>query len=242
MISKVIHYCWFGRKPLPISAKKCIESWKRYCPDYEIIEWNESNFDVNKNIYCKEAYEARKFAFVSDYARFEILYKYGGVYFDTDVEILKPIDELLLRGAFMGVERENPISVAPGLGMAAHPGLSIFKEFIDSYNQRSFKLENGKLDVTTVVVTVTNILRKYGLRNSNEIQFIAGISIYPVEYFCPKNIDTGEIKISSNTYTIHHYDGSWLDNKGKIKNVIKVVIGKTFGEKIVKIIRNRLWK
>ena len=122
MIPKVIHYCWFGGNPLPESAKKCIDSWKKYCPDYEIVEWNENNFDISKNQYCREAYEAGKWAFVSDFARFDIIYKYGGVYFDTDVEVIKPIDSLIEQGAFMGVERNKPINVAPGLGIAASKG------------------------------------------------------------------------------------------------------------------------
>ena len=140
MIPKIIHYCWFGGKPLPKLAKKCIASWKKFCPDYEIKEWNESNFDLNSCTYVKEAYDSKKYAFVSDYARFWILHRYGGVYFDTDVELLKSIDDILADGAFMGVENfvaeqnKAKISINPGLGIAAEPGMLIYQEILDFYH------------------------------------------------------------------------------------------------------------
>ena len=155
MIPKVIHYCWFGRNPLPPLAIKCIESWKKYLPDYEIREWNEDNFDVNIVPYTQEAYQVKKYAFVSDYARFWILYKYGGIYFDTDVEVIKPLDDIIARGPFMGCEREGvattdsifPIGinlgVNPGLGLGAIPNIELYKEILDMYATLHFLLSDG---------------------------------------------------------------------------------------------------
>lgn len=215
MIPKIIHYCWFGKKPLPQLAKKCIDSWKIYLPDYEIKEWNESNFDVNAIPYTKQAYKAGKYAFVSDYARFWILYKYGGVYFDTDVEIIKPINDIIKEGPFMGCEPNNErnktynITCAPGLGLGCELGMPIYKEFIEGYKNRIFIDKDNNLDLTTIVVYTTNILIKHGLKNTNCIQKIEGISIYPSQYFCPINFFTGSINVTNETRTIHHYFGSW---------------------------------
>ena len=159
-IPKIIHYCWFGGNPLPELAQKCIASWKKYCPEYEIREWNESNFDLNCCDYVREAYEAKKWAFVSDYARFWILYHKGGIYFDTDVEIIKPLNEILKQGAFLGCE--TLYTVAPGLGMAANPGLVIYKEMLDFYEKRHFRNQNGAIDTTTIVTYTTQILMQHG--------------------------------------------------------------------------------
>lgn len=239
MIPKKIHYCWFGGNPLPESAKKYIETWKKYCPDYEVIEWNENNFDVNQNQYCKEAYEAKKWAFVSDYARFFILYKYGGLYFDTDVEVLRPLDNIVEKGPFMGCERDadksgaTAIAVAPGLGLGVNPGLGLYKEILDLYEILHFKNEDGSLNLKTVVQYTTEILVKHGLKNTNQIQRCAGIYIYPREYFCPKNIDTGKLEITKNTYTIHHFDASWYSNWQQLKHNIKMLLIKILGSKVV---------
>ncbi|MDM8109655.1 glycosyltransferase [Phascolarctobacterium faecium] len=247
MIPKKIHYCWFGGNPLPESAKKYIETWKKYCPDYEIIEWNENNFDVTQNQYCKEAYEAKKWAFVSDYARFWILYKYGGIYFDTDVEVIKPLDNILSKGPFMGCERDGDknkaaaiaaapglgLGVNPGLGLGVNPGLGLYKEMLDLYDTLHFKNSDGSLNLKTVVQYTTETLVKHGLKNTNQVQKCAGIYIYPREYFCPKNMDTGKLEITKNTYTIHHFDASWYSKWQKLKHNIKMVFIKIFGSKVV---------
>ena len=240
MIPKIIHYCWFGGNPLPDDAKKCITSWKKFFPDYEIKEWNETNYDLSVCPYVKEAYESKKWAFVSDYARFDILYKYGGLYFDTDVEVIKTFDDILKNGAFMGQEaaassgvnptsnkagsvdslesREsavvaNPglgIAVAPGLGIAVAPGLRLYREILDYYNGIHF-LKDDVMDTTTVCAHVTEILKKYGYdEHKEDIQEVAGITIYPPEYFCPQNITTGEMTVTGNTHSIHHYTASWF--------------------------------
>ena len=214
MIPKIIHYCWFGRNPLPELAQKCIASWRKFLPDYEIKEWNEDNFDVNIIPYTAEAYRAKKYAFVSDYARFWILYKYGGLYFDTDVEIIKPMDDIIARGPFMGCENEagsgaTTLGVAPGLGLGVNPGLGLYKEMLDFYKLLSFDKES-KTGTATIVKYTSEILSKYGLQDINQIQYISGIYIYPKDFFCPKNYVTGKMEITDNTVAIHHYGASWV--------------------------------
>lgn len=214
MIPKIIHYCWFGGKPLPECAKKCIASWRKFLPDYEIKEWNESNFDVNIIPYTQEAYKAKKYAFVSDYARFWILYRYGGIYFDTDVEVIKNMDDIIARGPFMGCQNKvksgTILEIAPGLGIGVNPGLRLYKEILDYYIPLHYIFSNGTFGAETVVTIITKILIPKGLKNINQIQQVAGVWIYPKEYFCPKDYSTGILQITDNTYTIHHYDASWL--------------------------------
>lgn len=224
MIPKVIHYCWFGGNPLPPLAQKCIASWKKYLPDYEIKEWNEENFDVNIIPYTQEAYAAKKYAFVSDYARFWILYNYGGLYFDTDVEILKPLDDIIANGPFMGCEtdggKEKKITVAPGLGLGALPQMKLYKELLDFYADLHFSMEGKGY---TIVAHTTKVLRELGLCNCSTIQVVEGCSIYPSEYFNPVNIISHRTHITSNTHTIHHYAASWMDCKKKDSKIKKII-------------------
>lgn len=217
-MNKVIHYCWFGKNPLPESAKKCIESWKKFCPDYEITEWNESNFDVNSCEYTKQAYEAKKYAFVSDYARFKILYQYGGVYFDTDVEVVANIDDIVEKGAFMGMEDEY--AVAPGLGIGANPKMELIGELIELYDNLQFINKDGSHNIKTIVDYTTELFEKYGLKKKDEIQLIKDFYVYPKEYFCPKNTHTGEIVLTENSKSIHHYDASWFSDCEKYAQVL----------------------
>ncbi len=208
MIPKIIHYCWFGGNPLPESAINCIESWKKFCPDYEIVEWNEDNFDVHICPYVSEAYKQKKWAFVSDYARFWILFNYGGLYFDTDVEIINSIDAVVKKGPFMGIEPTG--GVAPGLGIGAEKGMNIYSEILTYYKELHFMNEDGTLNEHTVVEYTSNILEKHGWRKEEKIvQNISDITIYPDEYFCPYNYNTGKLTITSNTVSIHHYTASW---------------------------------
>ena len=224
MIPKVIHYCWFGRNPLPPLASKCIASWKKYLPDYEIKEWNEDNFDVNIIPYTKEAYEAKKYAFVSDYARFWILYHYGGLYFDTDVEIIKPLDDIIDRGAFMGLE--SMLNCNPGLGLGCAPNLDQYRKILDVYGMLHFRQTDGSLNLKTVVEYTSELLIKDGLTSRSGIQKIDNIYIYPPEYFCPINIITKKMHITQNTRTIHHYMGSWAHRgvRWHIKRVMRKMI------------------
>lgn len=239
MIPKVIHYCWFGHNPLPSSAKKCIKSWEKYFPDYEIKEWNEQNYNVCKNRYICEAYKEKKYAFVSDYARFDILYQYGGIYFDVDVEVIKDMSAVLERGAFMGCERkdEKPdhIYVAPGLGMAAEAHMEFIKKMLNLYNMMSFYDSEGQVNQKTIVAYTTEELMKYGLIANGQIQHIAGFNIYPWEFFCPMDSQSGNIVISDNTYTIHHYMASWHTSIDRIKKRIRVLIGPKMTKVVVRI-------
>ncbi len=227
MIPKIIHYCWFGRNPLPPEAEKCIASWRKYLPDYEIKEWNEDNFDVNIIPYTAEAYEVGKYAFVSDYARFWILYKYGGVYFDTDVEVIRPMDDILAKGNFMGFETDpdgkirNVMSVNPGLGLGVNPGLSLMKKMLDMYEGRHFVYEQVMKNQITVVHIATQVLQNCGLRPIQGIQEVAGVWVFPSEYFCPIKVTTGRMHITDNTRTIHHYAGTWAEGSFSIKRTIR---------------------
>lgn len=239
MIPKIIHYCWFGRNPLPDLAQKCIESWKKYLPDYEIKEWNEDNFDVNCIPYTKEAYEAKKYAFVSDYARFLILYREGGVYFDTDVEVIRPMDDIIARGPFMGCEKPareggsgKDLGVAPGLGLGVNPGLGLIKEILDEYASFHFLNEDGTLNTTTIVDYTSNILCCHGLKNTPDVQEVAGVWIYPNDYFAPKNVDTKELTITKNTVSIHHYDSSWAEWYDKAAGERGPKLKKMFGNRL----------
>lgn len=215
-INKVIHYCWFGRKPLPTLALKCIASWKKYLPDYDIKEWNEDNFDVNSVSYTKEAYQAKKYAFVSDYARYWILYHYGGIYFDTDVEVIKPLDTIIEQGPFMGCENvisnkkeKSFLFVNPGLGIGVYPHHSFYKEMLDLYATIHFIDDKGNLNLKTIVIYTTDLLKKHGLRDEMGIQNVEGINIYPAEFFSPISVEDGKLRITENTYTIHHFAQSW---------------------------------
>lgn len=229
MIPKVIHYCWFGGNPLDSKSKKCIGSWRKYFPDYEIKEWNENNFDVNSCRYAKEAYQSKKWAFVSDYARFKILYEYGGVYFDTDVEVIKSFDDILSMGSYMGCERDCD-DVNPGLGIAVAPGLGIIKEIIDDYEKSSFYKDNGELNLSTIVERTTSILKKHGLKSCDKIQSVADLFIYPREYFCPINMQTGKLEITKNTHSIHHFAGSWESSNNKFRGKVYRLINRCLGE------------
>lgn len=217
MIPKKIHYCWFGHNPLPESAHKCIASWRKFFPDYEIIEWNEDNFDVNAIQYTAQAYQAKKYAFVSDYARFKILYEYGGIYFDTDVEVIRSMDDIVARGPFMGFEI-NPIgagkygAVNPGVGIGAIKGMQLYKSILDYYSQLSFVHLDGSYNITDAVVNITTReLVKVGLQDIPEIQTVANITIYPADYFNPFDDATGRLRKTKNTRTIHWFTKTWLN-------------------------------
>jgi hypothetical protein len=229
VIPKVIHYIWFGGNPLPPLAEQCIASWKRCMPDYEIKRWDENNFDVCACDYTSEAYEHGKWAFVSDYARFQILYEEGGVYLDTDVELIKPLDDILEQGPYMGFETDPAPgvngTVAPGLGLAANPGLGLYKTIIDSYKGDHFVKPNGVFDQTTIVVRTTDILRGLGMREVSGIQEVAGVRLYPKEYFCPQDFLTKETHITENTHSIHHYDASWAGPVTRFKHKVMRAVG-----------------
>lgn len=232
MIPQSIHYCWFGGKPLGEKELKCIDSWTRFFPGYKIIRWDESNFNLDCCDYVREAYEAKKWAFVSDYARFKVLYEYGGIYFDTDVEVIKSFDDIVEKGPFMGIESETGssggISVNPGLGLGARPFMRTYREVLDSYENDHFISADGSLCYTTVVERVTALLRSMGLKEGKGVQQLDGISIYPTEYFSPINMDTGELCITSRTHSIHHFDASWQPESMRKVGRLKQELNKRF--------------
>lgn len=221
-IPKKIHYIWIGGNPKPQIVLDCIESWKKYMPDYEIIEWNEDNYDVNKNDYMRQAYAHKKWAFVSDYMRFDILYNYGGIYVDTDVEFIKKIpDDILIHESFTGMESAG--SVNPGLIYGCKPGDSMAKAMIESYQISIFNVENP----ITVNVRITNILMAYGFEQNDKFQIINGLAIYPAEFFCGYDQDVKEIYITKDTISVHHYAGTWT--KRTKKQVARTYLKKIFG-------------
>ena len=213
MIPKKIHYCWFGKGEKSKLILDCIESWKKYCPEFEIIEWNEENFDIGNSCrYVREAYDAKKWAFVSDYVRHAILSKFGGIYLDTDVEIIKPLEGLLDR-PFLALESANSINT--GLIMGCEVGNEYCKWMLNSYENDCFLLENGELNTYTVCERTTKYFKEHGFISRNIEQEIDGFMIYPTEYFCPKDPITFELKVTDNTVSIHHYGASWCTEEQK---------------------------
>lgn len=213
MIPKVIHYCWFGHNKKSDFVKKCIESWSNVCPEYEIIEWNENNFSIESSpLYVRQAYESKKWAFVSDYVRLKVIYDHGGIYLDTDVQLIRPLDSLLCNEAFFGFE--NNSYVATGLGFGSVPKHPVLGEMLGEYNTISFKNSENIYDLTPCPVRNTKILKKYGLLTTGITQLInSDILVLAPEYLCPVSYDTGKIKITDNTISIHWYSGSWLTDE-----------------------------
>lgn len=217
MIPKKIHYCWFGGNPMSELGEKCIASWKKYCPDYEIIRWDESNYDVTKNEYMRQAYDAKKWAFVSDYARLDIIYQYGGVYLDTDVELIKSIDELCLSRAFMGIGCTGGVNT--GLGFGAETKMTIIKELRDYYDNVLFVNEDGTYNTAPCVKHQTEYLLERGFVDEDILQNIGGITIYPREYLCPMDYSSGALSVTDNTYSIHHYESSHWSKRARNGNL-----------------------
>ena len=233
MIPKIIHYCWFGRGEMPELAKRCIESWHKYMPDYEYKLWNEDNFDIDSNQYVKEAYEARKFAFVTDYVRLYALYTEGGIYMDTDVEVLKPYDDLLHLTGFTGYEGCKDKLPVTGT-MASEAGNEWVKEQLDSYQGAHFVREDGTFDLTTNTWRITRIMQKGGFVQDGKRSLYMDMHIFPVEYFCPRQT-TGEILITENTYCDHHFMKSWEEMKGK--SLLRRIIGQKCYTSLIKMKR-----
>lgn len=237
MIPKIVHYCWFGGKEKPTKVKRCIESWHRYLPDYQIIEWNEENFDINKYCYTKDAYEAKKYAFVSDVARVEALLKYGGIYFDTDVEVFRSFDTVLEAKCLLGFEEGNYIATSM---MGAVPEYPLFNVFLEIYKELSFYDENGKIIEGTNVTKLTKLLDEKGLVRNNCYQELENeIKIYPKEYFSPYVYTYGIYQITDKSYCVHHFEVSWLPWNVKIKKKIKKTLVRLVGlENVKKLLEN----
>lgn len=214
MIPKKIHYCWFGQNPLPESAARCIQSWKKNCPDYEIIKWDEGNCDLEINDFVAEAAKAKKWAFVSDYFRLKIIEEHGGIYFDVDVELLRSLDKLLTLEGFMGFELGADHNINTGHGFGARPNHPLIEHLRKKYEMLSFRLADGSFDTTPCPVRDTRVLVSLGLQRNNKKQKIMGITFFPAEYFSPRSF-FGEEHFTDNTYSIHHYHASWADDYRK---------------------------
>ncbi len=219
IIPKVIHYCWFGDKPIPMQYRRWMESWKKYCPDYEVTEWNEDNYDVHKNRYISQAYELEKWAFVSDYARIDIINEYGGVYLDTDVELVKNIDVLLQNDAFCGFE--NFRYVAYGLGFGSKKDNAVLSEMLEYYDRMGFLSEDGTLNQITCPIIQTEVMKRHGLICNGEFQVVEGMTVYPSRILCGMSPHSFRMQCNlDDTYAIHHYSGSWLENEQEKNKVI----------------------
>ena len=241
MIPKTIHYCWFGRNPLPESARKCIDSWKRFFPDYQIKEWNEDNFDVECLPYVRDAYQAKKYAFVSDYARFWILYHHGGVYFDVDVEVIRSFDDILSKGPFWGIETETGASgkplVNPGLGIASGPGEELYATILKKYETLPFYVPDGSVSSYTMIPMISDLFFEMGLKGDGSVECLGGHYFYPRDYFNPLDSFTGRLCKTTNTRSIHWYMASWLPPEPAWKKKAKQIFHRIFGAGLSQRIR-----
>lgn len=223
MIPKKIHYCWFGRAEKPKQAKKCIESWKKYCPDYEIIEWNEDNFDINCNAYVQMCYEQKKYAFLTDYVRLVVVLEHGGIYFDTDVEAVRSFDDLLDYGAFYGFETSDYINTGEGFG--AEAGNEIVLQMLHEYD----RLLDGKQGTIGCPILNTEALLKFGLVQDGQMQRIRNAVVFPQDYFNPYDDPTGVLTMTENTFSIHWYGKSWLDKKTVLRSKLMKPLHRLLG-------------
>lgn len=219
MIPKTIHYCWFGKKDLPPEAKRCIASWKKMCPDYNIIRWDENNFDVNQNPFSKAAYEAKKWAFVSDYTRLKVVYDNGGIYLDTDVELRKNLDSLREHGCYIGIQ-QNEFLCTTGLGFGATKSNPVVLKMLKSYDDLTFS-ESHTLELSCPLLNNAAI-RSYGIVSNTEITNLPEVTVYPPQYFDPYG---GENLLCDETYSIHHYAASWTSEENQFKRKIARWIG-----------------
>ena len=215
MIPKKIHYCWFGKDPFPEHIKQWMQSWKVFCADYEIIEWNADNFNFSTNEYARQAYEAKKWAFASDYARLFVLYHYGGIYLDCDIELFKSLDLFLIDKAFAGFEHSGMVGASI---MGAEQGHAFIKTLLDSYNNRTFIKENGTFDYTTIPELITTHCLACGLtpNKGHQKQVLADFTIYPSNYFYRKYWEDSKLIITDETYAFHHFEGFWLPLHRKV--------------------------
>ena len=229
-IPKVIHYCWFGRGKMPPLAEKCIESWKKFCPDYEIVCHTEDNFDIGQNRYAKEAYDAKKWAFVSDYVRLKVMFDQGGIYMDTDVELIKPIDELIKENGYMGFDDSGLI--ATGLGFACEKGNELVGAMLADYDHIPFVLPDGSYDTAPCPDRNTETMKKLGFNLDIKDQIFMGIRILPEDYLCPVKYYSGKKVITKNTYSIHHYCASWTTPTAKRTLFLKRLVGVRLYDKL----------
>lgn len=238
MIPKIIHYCWVGGAPKPQSVLYCIESWKKHCPDYEIKEWNETNYDFTKNTYLKQAYEAKKWGFVPDFARLDIVYEHGGIYLDTDVEIIKSLDILLDNDAFMGFENtgDGEFFVNCGHGFGAVKNHPIILKARDAYRNVSFINSDGSLNMLPSPAYTTATLKEFGLIAENRDQRLKGMTVFASDVLCPKEFRTGTLTLTERSVSIHHFTATWMDKRIKAQLEHEQRLQKSFGIKISRFI------
>lgn len=237
-IPRIIHYCWFGKGEKSELIHKCIKSWKKFMPDYQYIEWNEDNFNISYNRYTLEAYRQNKYAFVSDVARLYALQQSGGIYLDTDMELLNSLDKFLYHGCFFGFESNDRVN---GAIIASVPNHPMINELIGLYSKECFKVSENEYNSKTIVDRITQVLLSHHLVLDGSYQTIMdNVSVYPQEYFYPIDYSIHKMKITPNTYTIHHFIGSWVDKRMKfgmaLKVSIKRIIHAVFGDKILQIV------
>ncbi len=238
-IPHIIHYFWFGSGQKPESVQSCIASWRKFCPDFEIKEWNESNYDIHKHPYMEKAYKDKKWAFVSDYARLDILYQYGGIYLDTDVEVIKNLGPLCEYKGYIGFENTDFVNDGQGFGGAK--GFPLFKEMLDIYDtDEAFDFWGGEKHNVESPKLRTKVLLRHGLCQDGSRQTVQDMEVFPSEYFCPKDYETGRLKITDNTYSIHHYDGSWHEGNAQRYVRMRQKLNRTFGKKLGKVLFNTL--
>jgi hypothetical protein len=234
LIPKKIHYCWFGGKPLPKEVKKCIKSWKKYAPDYEIIEWNESNFDVRQHQFMATAYDAKAWAFVSDYARLKVIFDNGGIYFDTDVELLRKPDFLLNDEFYIGVQQAGRFCTT-GLGFGAEKGNSIVGMMLAKYDNLIFSADNRK---NLACPYLNNeVLTSLGYVYSEDIWRFKGVVVYPCKYFDPLAPGDTEDLLCDDTVSIHHYSATWCSKSERFKRKLFNLIGQRNINRIKRIFK-----
>lgn len=221
MIPKIIHYCWFGNNDKPDSVKYCIESWRKHCGDYQIIEWNENNYDVTSTDYIKQAYNKKRWAFVADYVRLDVVEKYGGIYLDTDVELIRNIDFLLHDRAFIGFERIEDSTQLPvvntGQGFGSEPHGVAVSEMKKIYDKEKFINSEGQENLVPCTQKNTKALLHLGMVQEDKEQSLKDIHVYSSEYFSPKAWNSNAIHVSNLTCSIHHYSSTWLTQEEKKK-------------------------
>lgn len=230
MIPRIIHYCWFGRGKKPKLAKKCIDSWKRFCPDYKIIEWNEDNFDVDKYEYAKYCSENKQWAYLSDFVRLVVVYEYGGIYFDTDVELIKSPVNLLKYKAFYGFENNN--YVATGLGFGAQKNDVTVKAMFNCYLKMT--KTNSRYELLGCPLINTRTLEEFGLKKNGKRQSLNGVEIFPQDYFNPLDDSTGRCNLTDNTISINHYGKSWMKKRIRVKSRVAQIIRRYLNIKLRK--------
>ena len=241
MIPRIIHYCWFGRGEYPETIQKCIDSWKQMDDTYEFMLWNEDSYDISRYSFIREAYEAKQYAFVSDMVRFDVLMRYGGVYLDTDIEIVRSFDDVLEKGVVLSGDESGNLDGSFIAGEKGHP---FFAEMLSIYESMHFKKENGEWNKTVVNVWMQELLKKSGFVDAKKQTVLNGdIFIFPLEYFCAMNQFTGKICATSTTYCIHHHTYSWTSKKTNVIRFFRTrILVPIVGVRNYEIITKRLHK